>query len=153
MAKKVPNRSPEEMARGMKKGFRSGLEEEIGKQLDMEQIDYEYEPFRLPYIQPAQQHTYTIDFVLPNGILIESKGQFTTADRKKHLLIKEQHPELDLRFVFSNPKNKINKRSKTTYAAWCAKHGFPYAEKFIPNEWLREPLNKASWDKIQQLRK
>jgi hypothetical protein len=59
-------------------------------------------------------------------------------DRQKHLLIKQQHPEYDIRFVFSNSKSKLNKESKTTYADWCNKHGFQYADKLIPVDWLKE---------------
>ena len=55
----------------------------------------------------------------------------------KHLEIKKQHPELDIRFVFSNSRNKIEKRSKTTYGMWAEKHGFMYADKRIPDEWLK----------------
>lgn len=82
---------------------------------------------------------YTPDFVLPNGIIIETKGRFTAADRKKHLLIKEQHPEFDIRFVFSNSRTKLNKGAKSSYGEWCSKHGFLYADKVIPQEWLDEP--------------
>jgi hypothetical protein len=71
---------------------------------------------RFPYITPATPHKYCPDFRLPNGIYIETKGRFETADRKKHLLIKEQHPELDIRFVFTRSKSTISKTSKTTYA-------------------------------------
>ena len=67
-----------------------------------------------------------------------TKGRFVLEDRKKHLLVKQQHPELDIRFVFSNSKNKINKKSKTTYADWCEKNGFKYADKVIPDEWFEE---------------
>jgi hypothetical protein len=88
------------------------------------------------YIIPASEHTYNPDFKLPNGIIIETKGRFVIADRKKHLLVKQQHPELDIRFVFTNSKNKINKKSKTTYADWCEKNGFKYADKEIPEEWF-----------------
>ncbi len=35
-----------------------------------------------------------------------------TADRQKHLLVRDQHPELDIRFVFSRSAAKINKASK-----------------------------------------
>ena len=70
--------------------------------------------------------------------MIETKGRWTTEDRKKHLLIKDQHPELDIRFVFQNPKGKIRKGSKTTYADYCDKHGILWADKEIPNEWLLE---------------
>ena len=95
-----------------------------------------YETEKVSYIIPASDHVYHPDFLLPNGIFVETKGRFVIADRKKHLLIKEQHPELDIRFVFTNSRNKINKSSKTTYADWCEKNGFKYADKHIPDEWF-----------------
>ena len=81
---------------------------------------------------------YTPDFRLPNGIIVETKGRFISDDRKKHLLVQQQHPDLDIRFVFSNSKAKLNKGAKSTYADWCIKHGFLYADKTIPEEWLNE---------------
>ena len=95
---------------------------------------------------PASNHTYTPDFQLPNGIIIETKGRFVASDRKKHLLVKKQHPELDIRFIFQNAKGRINKGSKTTYADWCVKNGFLYADKEIPYEWFKEP-NKQTYGK------
>lgn len=118
------------------KGYRSGLEECIDKSLKDRGIDGEYERHKIKYIAPATERKYTPDFRLPNGIFIETKGRFVAADRKKHLLIKQQYPDLDIRFLFQNSNNKLTKRSKTTYAQWCEKHGFIYAEKEIPKEWL-----------------
>ena len=122
-----------------KYGFRSGLEMEIDESLKSRGIDGEYEQHIIKYTKPETHHKYHPDFKLPNGIFVETKGRFLTADRKKHLLIKAQHPELDIRFVFTNSKNKINKKSKTTYGMWCEKHGFKYADKEIPEEWFLEP--------------
>jgi hypothetical protein len=122
---------------GAAKGFRSGLEGKVAKQLEVLGVKVEYETTKVKYVIPESLHTYTPDFVLPNGIVVETKGRFVVADRKKHLLIKQQHPDLDIRFVFQNPKNKITKGSKTTYADWCIKNGFQYADKRIPDEWLR----------------
>jgi hypothetical protein len=126
---------------GIKHGFRSGLEEKIAAELQEAGIDYRYEApeDRIEYTRPARKARYTPDFVLPNGIVVETKGRFVTADRQKHLLIKEQFPDIDIRFVFSNPNARISKQSKTTYAMWCEKHGFPYAAKSIPEDWLHEP--------------
>lgn len=121
-----------------KYGFRSGLEERIAEQLDKARVEYTYEQVKLKYIKPASEHIYTPDFVLPNGIIVETKGRFLQADRMKHLLVKEQNPTMDIRFVFSNSNSRISKTSKTTYAAWCEKHGFKYADKTIPQEWLDE---------------
>ena len=39
-------------------------------------------------------------------------------------LVKQQHKDLDIRFVFMNARNKIYKGSRTTYADWCNKHDF-----------------------------
>jgi hypothetical protein len=124
----------------VKNGFRSGLEETISNQLTEKQVDFQYESKAntIKYIKPSTNHTYLPDFKLPNGIIVETKGRFVLADRKKHLLIKEQHPELDIRFLFSSSSSKISKGSKTTYADWCIKNGFQYADKLIPESWLLE---------------
>ena len=53
------------------------------------------------------------------------------------VLVKEQNPELDIRFVFMNARNKIYKGSKTTYADWANRYNFEWAERTIPEEWLR----------------
>lgn len=124
--------------RGILHGYRSGLEKQIGEQIASAGLDVEFESTKIKYVRPARRSTYTPDFCLPNGIIIETKGQFKTDDRQKHLLIKEQYPELDIRFVFSRSKTPISKGSKTTYAMWCQKHGFKYADKLIPAEWLTE---------------
>ena len=131
MARKVTKRQA-----AVKNGYRSGLEEVVDSTLKQRNIDGEYEKHKIKYTIPATDHTYTPDFRLPNGIFIETKGRFVVEDRKKHMLIKKQHPELDIRFVFQNSKNKIRKGSPTTYADWCIKHGFEYADKTIPQEWL-----------------
>lgn len=120
------------------KGYRSGLEESVDALLKESGIDAQYEQHKVLYTIPVSYHEYTPDFRLPNGIFIETKGRFVLDDRKKHILIKQQHPELDIRFVFQNSKNKIRKGSPTTYADWCKKHGFLYADKTIPQEWLNE---------------
>jgi hypothetical protein len=137
MAKKVTKKNnPKWVAK--KYGFKSGLEENISKQIEEKGIEVQYESEKVAYIIPASEHTYNPDFKLPNGIRVETKGRFVLADRKKHLLVKEQNPNLDIRFVFSNSKNKINKKSKTTYGDWCDKHGFKYADKEIPDSWFSE---------------
>lgn len=118
------------------KGFRSGLEESIQTILHNLGVDGEYEKHKINYIKPSTSHKYTPDFKLPNGIFIETKGRFVLADQQKHLLIKQQYPELDIRFVFQNSKAKLRKGSKTTYADWCIKHGFLYTDKTIPTDWL-----------------
>jgi hypothetical protein len=116
-------------------GYRSGLEEEIAKQLEASRVEYEYEKERITYHRTCY---YLPDFKLPNGIFIEAKGRFTKEDRGMLLKVKKQHPDLDIRLVFSRSKARISKESSTTYAQWCERWGFPYADKQIPEEWLSE---------------
>lgn len=123
---------------GVVNGYRSGLEEKIAAQLEGAGVPVLFELLRIVYQVPPREAKYTPDFELPNGIIVETKGRFLTADRQKHLLIKEQHPSRDIRFVFSNQNERISKTSKTTYAMWCAKHGFQFASKLIPQAWLTE---------------
>lgn len=124
------------------KGHKSGLETKIDEQLKLLGIDGEYEQHEIKYTIPETHHTYKPDFKLPNGIYIESKGWFLPEDRKKHLLIKEQNPDIDLRFVLQSPNGKIYKGSKTTYSQWCEKNGFKWAKKEIPTEWINEKPKK-----------
>ena len=125
-------------ANAIKHGYRSGFEHKVSDQLKENKVKFEYETTVIGYIKPETKHTYTIDFTLPNGILVETKGRWVLEDRKKHLLIKKQHPELDIRMVFQSSKTKIRKGSKTTYAMYCDKHDIPWAEKTIPESWLKE---------------
>jgi len=115
------------------------LELDVQEQLKERGIDFSYEEVTLSYKKPESTHKYTPDFILTrSGIIIETKGRFLRADRQKHELVKKSHPDLDIRFVFTNPKAKISPTSKTTYAMWCDKHGFKWAAKLIPEEWLNE---------------
>ena len=123
---------------GLRLGFRSGLEAKVAEELNAAGVYYEFEPFTIEFTRPESLHKYTPDFLLPNGIFIETKGRFVTADRQKHLLIRRCNPTLDIRFVFSNPRQRIGKTSRTTYAMWCDKNGFKYAKGSIPKEWINE---------------
>lgn len=114
--------------------FRSGLEEKVADLLVNLGVKYEYESTKVPYIL---QCNYTPDFLLPNGIYLETKGHLSEEDRRKMKAVKEMNPLLDVRFVFQSPFNKIYKGSKTTYAKWAEKHGFPWCSyRNIPVEWL-----------------
>lgn len=124
--------------------YRSGLEEKLAEQLEGSGLPVVFEQFEVPYVIPASDHKYTPDFILPNGVIIEGKGIFDADDRKKHLLIRQQHPLLDIRFVFTNSKTKLYKGSPTTYAAWCDKHGFLYSDKVIPKEWMVETIRPTT---------
>jgi Phage endonuclease I len=130
--------------KGLVAGFRSGLEELNAKKLEKLGVDPKFETTKVSYVRPETSHKYTPDFPLSKTIIIETKGRFVVADRQKHLLIKAQRPDLEVRFVFTRSKTPISKGSKTTYADWCDKNGFKYADKLIPVAWINEikELNK-----------
>lgn len=137
-------------AKGIRRvgSFRSGLEDKVAKQLESKKVKALYEEWKVPYVVPASNHTYCPDFILPNGIFIETKGLWEAEDRKKHLLIRDQHPELDIRLVFSSSRTKIYKGSPTSYAEFCEKHDIKFADKLIPVSWLKEPKREVPWDKL-----
>lgn len=126
----------------IKNGWRSGLEETLAADLKSKGIDYEYEQHVLKFEVPSRIARYTPDFYIKTKsgktIIVESKGQFKVANRQSMILVKKQHPDIDLRFVFSRSEDTISKTSKTTYAMWCDKHGFLYADRTVPEGWLNE---------------
>jgi len=139
-----------------KYGYRSGLELKVSEHLNNLKVKYDYESIKIEWEDLAYR-TYTPDFVLSNGIIIETKGMFTAADRRKHLAIKKQHPTLDIRFVFENSRRKLRKGAKSNYAEWCIKYGFRYYDRIIPEDWLKEKgknnhakFIKFSGDKVKR---
>lgn len=132
--------------------YRSGLECRIATELNAKKTVYTFEPSdgKIEYTVPESYHKYTPDFVIKTKsgktIIVESKGIWDYADRTKHLLIRQQHPDLDIRFVFTRSKQRIRKGSTTTYGDICEGGGrgafkgvkWTYADKLIPDEWLQE---------------
>lgn len=130
--------------------YRSGLEDRVVEQLSAAGVEFKYEQDKIKYIIPAKEHTYTPDFTITTDsgkvIFVETKGIWDSDDRYKHLLIRQQHPELDIRFVFQNSKAKIRKGSSTTYADICSGRGrapfkgvtWAYADKHVPLTWIKE---------------
>jgi len=133
--------------------FKSGLEEQIADQIEAAGLDVVYERSRVYYMYPARRAEYRPDFMLPNNIIIETKGIFDAADRQKHLLIKRQCPELDIRFVFQRD-NWLYKGSPTRYSQWAEKFGFKYSVGKIPESWFTEskgdrPHPGDLWDQVK----
>ena len=122
--------------------YRNKLEKSVGQQLSEAGVKFAYEKKTVDVMIPARKSTYLPDFWAENApIIIESKGYFYNGakDRQKLVLIKEQHPELDIRIVFSDASKPIYKKSKTTYGQWATDHGFTWADKGrVPLKWLEE---------------
>ena len=109
--------------------FKNGFEAKIYKEMERVLGPLLYEPFTFHY-RVEETRRYTPDFFVKgsNGLYIEGKGKFTGADRKKMLLVKEQHPDMEFRFYFVSGNKKLSKRSNTTYGDWCDKHGFKWTD-------------------------
>lgn len=127
--------------------YRSGLEKEAAAFLKDRQEKVVYEQLKIEW-EDLRYRTYTPDFELDNGILVETKGIFDNEDRRKHIAIKEQHPELDIRFVFSNANAKLYKGAKSRYCDWCDKNGFMWSHRIIPEEWLTEPGSRCNTERV-----
>lgn len=132
--------------------YKSGLEAVNSDLLNDSGVVFYYEPIdgKIAYTIPSSTHVYTPDFVITTKsgktIIVETKGIWTYVDRFKHLLVKQQHPELDIRFIFSKSLTRINKKASTTYRDICEGRGranfkgitWRYADRLIPLDWLEE---------------
>lgn len=139
--------------------YRSGLEEKMGDQLKAAGLPFFYETEKLLYVVPARNAKYTPDFLLTKldgtTMYLETKGRFgggnlrngrtsksSAEERQKMILVKEQNPGLDIRFVFAKAALPIYKGSPTTHGHWATTHGFLWADKGIfPSEWMKELIH------------
>jgi len=134
---------------------RNKLETGVSQQLSDAGISYEYEGGWLRYTVPSREGKYLPDWRC-GKIIIEAKGWFGqngAKERQKYILVRDSHPHLDIRFVFSDARKPIYKGSKTTYAQWAEDHGFKWSTNgTIPNAWLTD-LRQEMQDGETQLRK
>jgi hypothetical protein len=73
-----------------------------GELLESIRVPFSFEPHYIEYTW-LEYKKYLPDFLLPNGIYLEVKGRFKLEDRKKHLFVREHHPDLDIRFCLRLP--------------------------------------------------
>lgn len=115
--------------------FKSAFERTVDLQLRSSGVDYKYEDTKIPYILECN---YNPDFhLLKSDIYIETKGRMLPEERRKHLEVRRQNPQYDLRFVFMYPHKKMA-CTKETHAHWADRNGFKWADGRIPEEWLNE---------------
>lgn len=144
---------------GMSAGYRSGLEFKTAKLMMESGVDFEFESEPIVWTPLPLPHKYHPDFRLVKSrdkdggpiyhktkegklLLIETKGRFMPDDMAKQLAVKMQHPEIDLRFVFTASSKWYRKAKRMSYAVWCEKHGFKYCDfkdlaEVLP-KWLKE---------------
>lgn len=114
--------------------FRSKFEHRVATSLKERGLAFNYEGRALPY---TLDFIYKPDFILPNGVIVETKGVFPPEDRRKMLAIKAQHPHLDVRICFQNADVKLSKAPRSLcYWQWAERHGFLWCEGHIPTTWF-----------------
>lgn len=134
--------------------FRSGLEKKVAEQLDFGDVAYGHESQWVRYIIPEREAKYLPDFSFEDcPIIIEAKGRFgggnprqrnsnsgdSAKERQKLILLKEQHPELDIRLVFERAASPIYPKSPTSQGKWATDHGFKWSDKgVVPQQWIDE---------------
>lgn len=124
--------------------FRSKFEEHIWDIALKNKKKLEYEP-KAPKIRYNIPYFYLPDYRLPNGIYIEAKGYLRPRDRTKMRKVKEQNPDLDIRFVFQNARQRLTKsKNSEMYWQWAERLGYRWSEGTIPLEWWREKKRKHS---------
>jgi len=134
-----------------KSGYRSGLEEKVAASLEAKGIKFEYESIRITYEKPVrkglcpacgskstvQVSSYTPDFVLDNGILLEVKGRLTSKDRSKLILVRKSLGDRGKYLVlYLAEDNRLTKGSEKRYSNWCQEKGFDFSIGAIPRRWL-----------------
>src|SRR5574343_1518953 len=88
--------------------YRSKFESNVAKLFRKERIKFEYEVDSIPY-KVEEVRNYIPDFRIANGVIVEAKGRFTAQDRKKHLLLKKQYPDMKLIILFMNSRVRLSK--------------------------------------------
>lgn len=137
--------------------YASKFEERIARELEGANVQFAYERYSYEYDEPLRKNRarcadcdstnllrtgwYTPDFFLESGVIIETKGRFTAADRRKMQAVKADHPDLNLVMLFMRD-NKIHRNSKTFYSDWCMENGYDYAIGHPKEEWLHEKVDK-----------
>ncbi len=124
--------------------YRSGLEDTVIFNLLERGVSFQYEVEKIKFLQPEKNRTYNPDLRLlkKDGtfMYIEIKGKLDLDTRQKHEWLKQQYPDMDLRFIFGNWANKIYKGSNISYKQWAEKMGIPSADRLMPIEWQEEIL-------------
>lgn len=100
-------------------------------------LKYEPRGSALAYVLP--ERSYKPDFVLANGIIVETKGFLRYDDLRKMVAVKLSNPDKDIRILFMKADKPLRKGGAMTYGGWATKAGFPWAEgNEIPEAWFNE---------------
>jgi hypothetical protein len=127
---------------------RSKFEDAVANDLEERGIPYGYETTSYSYLakpynakcfdcnskEVYETRSYTPDFFLENGVIVEAKGRWMPKERKLLVTLKESNPELDIRMLFMRDNWLTTKRLQR-YSDWCNKRGIKWAVSRVPMEW------------------
>ena len=134
--------------------YRSNYEDDIATSLEDTGVPFTYETYSFEYTEPVRKNRascatcgskdlvrtgwYTPDFFVGDDLIIEAKGRFTAADRRKIKAVRATVPELKDKLVMMlMTDNKLNRRAKMRYSDWCTNEGIDYIVGTEPKkEWL-----------------
>ena len=124
--------------------FRSGFEREFWER-NAPLMKLQYEPYKIKY-QVIREGQYLPDFVhvprmhIEDTIIFETKGHFTSGDRKKIKAVVDSNPGLTVVMVFQRD-NWITKAHYKRYSDWCITNGIPYVigTDLTKINWLKKP--------------
>lgn len=105
--------------------YRSKFEGRVAKALKSLKKKFKYEARVLRYTIPSRVARYTPDFEL-KAVTLEVKGYLDAADRKKMLLVREQHPDERIVFIFQKPHQICSGLKELTHAQWAEKNGYEW---------------------------
>jgi hypothetical protein len=125
--------------------YRSHFEQLVAEQLEAEGVAFVFEGKTLIYEAFHIKRKCIPDFyIMTTGALVEAKGLLRREDRMKWVLVKQANPDADIRFVFWKAQQSIESgdcwdgKAWPTYAEWAEAQGFLWAERKVPEEWIRE---------------
>lgn len=113
---------------------RSRLEEQVEQALESMGYSPSYEVERFNYVLHRK---YTPDFKV-GQVFIEVKGWWPPAERSKFLSVIVCNPGLPIFVALQRPYMTLSKKSKTTLAEWCTKHGIAWCPIPIPPEFMQQ---------------
>jgi hypothetical protein len=117
--------------------FKSKLEYDFNELIKKGGKQANYEKERIPFVKSTH---YLPDFEIAKNVFIETKGYFSSSNRTNLLEFLTQHPDMTVLMVFGNSQNRLNSKSKITYAQWCDKHGVEWWD-------IRDGLPYHFWKK------
>jgi hypothetical protein len=95
--------------------FRSSWEANYARILNHLGVGWQYEP---ETFQVGEAETYTPDFRLDDGTLIEIKGWWTESGKRKVELFREKHPEFTLQTITRTEYTVLSKQYRSLIANW-----------------------------------